>query len=131
MITLATLGEATEQEVFDQVATHLLTQMQKCRKEGTGYCQYRNEEGLKCAAGCLISDEEYDSRMDDNTGQKGTSWRCLMDNELVPITKHAELIAGLQHIHDSWSPDTWYEDLRMMTMNHELNTTVLDTFKKN
>lgn len=56
MITLKTLADATEQEVFDQVANHLLTQMKKSehtRKNPYEYvnCLYRSSDGLKCAAG--------------------------------------------------------------------------------
>lgn len=67
MITLKTLPQASEQEVLDQIAVHLLTQKQKCNngKDQTDpnyQCLYRNEEGLKCAAGCLIADDEYKKR---------------------------------------------------------------------
>ena len=39
MITLATLSQATEQEVFDQVAVHLMTQGEKSSTGAT--CRYR------------------------------------------------------------------------------------------
>ena len=61
MITLKTLPQATAQEVFDQVTQHLLKQG-KAARSGTGACRYRVEtrgEILKCAAGCLIADDEY------------------------------------------------------------------------
>ena len=67
MITLKTLGKATAQEVFDQVATHLLTQNERSLDGAS--CSYRNCDGLKCAAGCLISDDEYDNQME------GIDWR--------------------------------------------------------
>ncbi len=54
-ITLATLPEATAQEVYSQVRKHLLTQKMKSIEEGKG-CVYRGPDGLMCAAGCLISD---------------------------------------------------------------------------
>ena len=60
MITLKTLPQATAQEVFDQITQHLL-QQGKAAKSVTGACRYRIEtaEGiLKCAAGCLIADDE-------------------------------------------------------------------------
>ena len=47
------------QELFDKIATHLLTQ--GARSENSlGKCLYRGEFGRKCAVGCLISDEEYE-----------------------------------------------------------------------
>ena len=58
-ITLSTLSEATEQQVFDQVKNHMLTQMKKSMLESNGDpCAYRGFDGLQCAAGCLMSDEE-------------------------------------------------------------------------
>lgn len=95
-ITLATLPHATEQAVFDQVAAHLLTQKKRALRANdlkVDYCVYRAPDGLKCAAGCLISDQEYEEAME------GLSWSDLVSNELVPST-HASLIADLQSIHD-------------------------------
>jgi hypothetical protein len=56
MITLETLPQATAQEVFDQVATHLLTQRQRSTTKGN--CAYRGDDGLKCAAGCLLGPDD-------------------------------------------------------------------------
>lgn len=102
MITLKTLPEATPQEVFDQVKNHLLAQNKQCI--GTITCRYRNEEGLKCAAGCLISDEEYLPEMEIGL------WSKLIERDLVP-PNHQDLILALQHIHDSYSPMRWKEQL--------------------
>ncbi len=43
----------TKQEIFDKVATHLLTQNEKALNS-VGGCVYRTDKGLKCAVGCLI-----------------------------------------------------------------------------
>jgi hypothetical protein len=43
----------TKQSIFDQVAQHLLDQGRMAYQNGG--CVYRMEEGLRCAAGCLIS----------------------------------------------------------------------------
>ena len=56
MITLATLEQATAQQVFTQVKNHLLKQNEKSMINGI--CAYRGSNGLQCAAGCLMSDEE-------------------------------------------------------------------------
>lgn len=109
-ITLATLPQATAQEVFDQVATHLLTQNQKSLT--TKGCAYRGENNLMCAAGCLISDEEYNHEM-DNPGDKlenGTSWSELVDVEYAP-PNHRILIGTLQTCHDLMEPHQWEDEL--------------------
>lgn len=106
MITLATLPQATEQEVFDQVVRHMLTQGE--RSENDIGCVYRGPNGLKCAAGCLISDEEYNSDMDNNP--EGTSWQDLSARDEVP-SKHLALISVLQRIHDGIGTQDWPEAL--------------------
>lgn len=114
MITLKTLPQATEQEVFDQVAKHLLTQGVTSRKRvvnsegGTSMpCQYRGDNGLQCAAGCLISDEEYE---DLPLIAEGKTWRGLRDLALVPL-EHFVLVGELQAIHDQYSPSNWKHQL--------------------
>ena len=50
-----------EQEVFDRVARHLLTQRRKSMIERSAgpVCAFRGVDGTKCAIGCLIPDQ-YD-----------------------------------------------------------------------
>lgn len=97
-ITLATLPQATAQEVFDQVATHLLKQNKK--SENLVRCAYRGPDGLKCAAGCLISDQEYDELME------GKPWHMLVDSGDCPVEHHS-LICTLQKVHDEGSVEDW------------------------
>lgn len=55
----------TNQEIFDTVAVHLLTQNKRATKANCSTtCQYRTSEGLKCAVGCLIPDEKYTPEME-------------------------------------------------------------------
>ena len=122
MITLKTLPQATEQEVFDQVAKHLLTQGEKSEipevELDGAKCMYRHAN-LKCAAGCLIADEEYTEDLE------GTDWYGLAHNSRVP-QQHIELIALLQRIHDESYPTEWYLALKHFALNRKLNTTNLD-----
>lgn len=113
-ITLATLHEATEQEVFDQVATHLLTQNKRSYNEELATCAYRSPDGLKCAAGCLIADEEYDLRWEDAT------WITLSRERGVVPSTHACLIEELQRIHDNVELDEWSYHLESLAKEHEL-----------
>lgn len=91
MITLATLEEATAQEVFDQVVNHL--RKQNKQSLANSKCLYRYGD-LKCAAGCLISDEEYHRDME------GSTWLILVDKLGIP-NAHESLIFALQDIHDN------------------------------
>lgn len=95
MITLKTLHVATEQEVFDQVLSHLRRQGRPSKGKDGG-CKYRGVGNLKCAAGCLIADDEYKSKMDN---LDDTRWLSLVSEGLVPNV-HIHLIRDLQVIHD-------------------------------
>lgn len=81
----------TLQEVFDIVSKHLLTQGQKSVE--LSMCQYRNSEGLKCAAGALIPDDQYEERFETNL------WGDLVEKGIVE-NKFVDEIDQLQTIHD-------------------------------
>lgn len=115
-VTLANLAAATPQEVFDQVATHLLTQGRECMY--LGRCFYRLD-GMMCAAGCLIGDDEYTEAMES------LNWRKLVEMEKVP-SAHEDLIFGLQLVHDSKPPQSWKECLRNVARDYHLNWAVVE-----
>jgi hypothetical protein len=121
MITLATLEQATAQEVFNQVYIHLIKQNEKC--SNGDICLYRNKTKedvvLKCAAGCLISDEEYTGDFEEN------SWVTLVEEERVPAV-HKELIVLLQEVHDNHLPSTWKRVLDDYAELYKLTIPTLD-----
>lgn len=110
-ITLKNLHEATAQQVFDQVATHLLTQMARSTT-GLG-CAYRGPNNLKCAAGCLIADDEYNSSLEHKL------WICLVNEKLV-TEHHQYLISELQRIHDSKPIYCWNSSLASIAKDFNL-----------
>lgn len=115
MITLKTLPEATEQQVFDQIAKHLLSQKQ--RSTNGEMCRYRGPDGLKCAAGCLMTDDEYDcDRME------GAAW---IDCTIFPAA-HVGIIQYLQDLHDTREPEDWPRFLRRAAIDYGLNPKVID-----
>lgn len=117
-VTLATLHEATAQQVFDQVARHLLAQGKRSRGSGDS-CLYRGPDGLKCAAGCLIDDLEYLDVFEDY------AWDQLVDANRVPKA-HENLIALLQALHDCEEPESWPEALRGLALYKKLSPAAID-----
>lgn len=111
MLSLKTLPQATAQEVFDHVARHLLTQNEKA-VASDGHCRYR-EGKLRCAAGCLITDDEYCPAFERY------SWGQLAGNRDVP-QMHVNLIQDLQAVHDDESPSAWVEYLNIVARYHTL-----------
>lgn len=59
------------QEIYDKVKVHLLAQGRPAMFQGS--CVYRSPSGLKCAVGCLITDEAYDEDLE------GVPVRCLFE----------------------------------------------------
>lgn len=120
MITLKTLPQATAQQVFDQVVNHLLTQNEKAgvvggKIEGAKFnngCRYRLNN-MKCAAGCLIGDEEYRGTFE------GFDWKDLVEISAVPDA-HSELIVKLQRVHDDDEPEEWLYSLKQLAESEGL-----------
>ena len=112
-ITLANLDQATPQEVFDQVTTHLLKQNKKSMRyeKSRNFCAYRSGN-LKCAVGCLIDDDEYLPEME------ASDWNDLIDNGYVKATVHTRLITELQNTHDTSSPVYWPDRLRKIVHDY-------------
>lgn len=113
-INLKNLKYATKQQIFDQVAAHLLKQMRRStRSENVSSCMYRGANGLKCAAGILIDDNEYKDKME------GRSWIDLVEFGIVPI-RNFEFIRELQILHDSKSVYYWPDLLRLLAKKYKL-----------
>lgn len=123
-ITLISLEKATEQQVFNQAAKHLLTQNKKSKNRSK--CLYKSKSGLKCAAGCFISDKQYKKEFDSCSL---TSWDDII-NEFNLTKKHKDLISELQHIHDAFHPNQWKTMLIELAQEYNLNTIVINNFKK-
>ena len=117
MITLKTLPDATAQGVFDQVARHLLTQNAKSTYATyTNSCKYRGHNGYKCAAGCLIADDEYKEEFE------GLSWLSV-----GPVFRRP-LISRLQVTHDCIDLEEWKDQLLEIAEEFDLSAEVLKEF---
>ena len=119
----------TAQQIFDKVAIHLLTQNKRAIDEDK-ICKYRTEDGLKCAVGCLIPDEDYDPRMELMT----FPILFLSPNrqrfpQLHPLHDHISILQELQRIHDRSLPETWKHRLTLLAEQFDLNPEVLEKFR--
>lgn len=122
MITLATLPNASAQEVFNHIALHLLKQNARSLKRSNGsVCAYKSYDGLRCAAGCIISDLEYNDEFE------GKSWFGLVDAGRVP-KNHAILISDFQKMHDREIPIDWPDEIKEIARKHNLSYQVVEDF---
>lgn len=130
IITLANLHKATKQEIFDQVATHLLTQNKHAKSindEGN-FCMYRvPETNLKCAVGCLIADSEYILSCENSTWYDAIKAYIL---NFPHCDKHEYFLAKLQGIHDSHPTTQWTDLLYAFAVDEKLDTTCLQKFNE-
>jgi hypothetical protein len=119
-ITIKTLETFNAQEVFDFVATHLLKQNKKAESQQyINSCLYRTQDGLKCAVGCIIADDEYFYEME------GKSVRTVLPNSTENI--HFTLLLELQKIHDKPKFTAyWNNDLHELANSLGLSTSSLN-----
>lgn len=118
-ITLNTLEVATAQEVFDQAANYMLSNIPLFCK--TKICSYRFNVRVSptdlieayCVGGCFISNEEYNHNLEGNT------WTELASYEDIP-SKHQYLIQDLQGIFDNEPTSDWEEKLYELSVKHRL-----------
>lgn len=111
-ITINNLAESTTEEVFEYIRNHLLTQNAKSRGHEDGICYYHGDHHLKCAAGCLISDDKYTPKFEVN------NWSTLVRKGLV-LAAHSELIKELQYLHDDVPVDSWKHHLDLLRKDIE------------
>lgn len=105
----------TNQEAFDKVKTHLLTQQQKSQNSNSNICLYRGPNGLKCAVGALIPDEEFKEEL-NNYSVVQYGMRTLPSLKGLDI----ELLATLQIVHDESEVAEWENELRKVAEKFNL-----------
>lgn len=123
---------SNNQEVFDKVARHLLTQ--KIQAKVNGQCLYRGPNNTMCGIGCLIPDDLYDLDIE------GAAVMDLLDSKqekyregIVELFTNCNptFLSDLQLLHDDTDDDgDWYQDLEGLAEDYDLDTTVLDEFQE-
>lgn len=123
----------TDQEMFDIVARHLLTQNERSEMcDGT--CAYRGPNNLKCAVGCLIPDSEYESRYEGIAlygdfpvdPEKLANEADLFQYLVTEISDNFNLMAALQQLHDEGYVYEWHNNLRALASDWDLSYAVVD-----
>ena len=113
----------TDQELFDRVATHLLTQNRKSQSLN-GACQYRHYTGLKCAIGVLIPDELYRTAFEGqgiDTYARPSSWSADILHAAGILESQVHLAKRLQDCHDDYEPHEWVYQLKTIAIDHDLD----------
>lgn len=103
-ITLSIINQFTKLEIVRFVKEKLLAQNVRSVSDDDDTCMYRGPKGRKCAVGHLISDDEYDEEMESSLigSHRFGKFKISPDRRA--------LLAQLQDIHDTHSPENWAED---------------------
>jgi len=134
---------AEAQELFNTVASHLLTQNARAERSIgiasggtiqitftfssspliTSRCVFRTEDGKKCAIGCLIPDDQYDPKMDADYGTDFPKVLDYLDKKSPlreKLERHTQMLRSLQVLHDQVPVDSWAEALKKLAEEWEL-----------
>lgn len=107
-----------DQELFDIVAKHLLTQNQPA--VAYGRCAYRSGD-LKCAVGCLIDDKNYNEDIEGKSIKHEKVIKAVENSLGTPLSKEKiNFLSDLQDIHDHTEPDDWKKGLEDFAVNYNL-----------
>ena len=116
-----------KKQVFQTVATHLLTQNSKS-VEGSdlGNCRYQNDDGKQCAVGVLIDSKNYKPELEGNATDALEVIQAVEKSLDTHITRpDRDLLCKLQDIHDYSSVEGWREELEELA-GREFNKTLED-----
>ncbi len=119
----------TLQGIFDTVKDHLLKQNARSERGdellslslGKSGCAYRGQDGLKCAIGCLIPDEDYEPRfegqgVDDILEGTNCEWapNWYIQSPADVREEMLRMLGELQCAHDNVPVDMWPAELGRM-----------------
>jgi hypothetical protein len=112
------------QDIFNTVVAHLRKQQAKSNivSVGRSMCVYCSPEGLKCAVGCLITDEEYSPDMETGQGVHA----LLADYPKIADRlgwSNRELLESLQLVHDHYQVERWEDGLQSVATYYDLTYT--------
>lgn len=126
-----------KQEIFDTVVAHLRKQGKKASLVlGDGdfdgvACRYRTSDGLKCAFGCVINDDEYNPSFEGKSVQgvlEQENCPSSLKNRLgitfspggVPTGDNFYLLGALQQVHDHFPVESWEEEFRRVAQENNV-----------
>ncbi len=117
VITNRNIHRFTLTQVLDHVRSHLLAQGKRSIRT-SGYsprgtvCAYRSPDGLKCAVGCLIHDDDYSLNLEERS----------VDNISPEVFAYVnvnmrDLLHRLQSVHDLLDPCSWASELEKVKID--------------
>lgn len=122
---MAVIDNMSLQEIFDKVATHLLTQKKRAVVGRDERCAYRGKDGCMCAVGVLIPDDQYSTDMEGRSVFSELVVNALFSKYDSNKDEHRlkiNLLSYFQEIHDRAQPSEWLEKIKELGDTHGLST---------
>lgn len=123
------LTTALYQGVYNRVASHLLTQMERSMEETVQrgvHCMYRSG-ALRCAVGCLIDDQHYSPSLEGQAPQDlevDEAVQASLGVVFLDPVDHGgflSLLRDLQSVHDNHMADVWSIELVKVAAKNQLS----------
>jgi len=116
-----------KKQVFQTVATHLLTQNSKSTDDiFLDDCKYQNDNGRQCAVGVLIDSKNYKPELEGKATDALEVIQAVEKSLDTHITKSdRDLLCKLQDIHDYSTVEGWRSQLEELS-DREFNKTLED-----
>ncbi len=113
------------QDVFNKVAKHLLTQKRKALNNSQ--CVYLNYNGDKCAIGCLIPSDHQASRIKGGVSTLFAHYPDIYEiifgkkkNDDLNYTNNYDFLVDLQLTHDNNEVKIWKHKLKEIASKFQL-----------
>lgn len=114
----------SKQATFNRVARHLLRQGERA-DDGGPTCVLHAANGLRCAAGVLVTRKDYDPNWEQHSGVDVAS-RSRLCQYLEAKGHDLRLVHDLQIMHDTLGPRHWAKALYGVAKGHGLNSGAID-----
>ncbi len=96
----------TNQEAFETMVRHLRRQGKRSVRIGAYTCLYRGPNGLRCAVGCLIPDDQYKRSLE------GKAASCIANKVPALSDIGPGLLSEMQSVHDDLDVSQWEEGFK-------------------
>jgi hypothetical protein len=100
-------NQELNQRAFTTMVKHLRQQGVRSvdPEDSQETCLYRGPNGTKCAVGCLIAEEHYDSNFENKVSWGMTVVEALDKSGWKGLSE--DLTSAMQSIHDGKRPEVW------------------------
>lgn len=110
----------TNQEAFTTMVLHLRKQGKRSTMKNRSTCRYYGPDGLMCAVGCLIPEDEY------RCSFEGNAVGVIQDKVPSIYSLNTGLLSDMQETHDYVDIEDWEESFSDIAKEYNLTLPPLE-----